>query len=178
MTTQPGKAELWIKLFTPVITIAGILIGIWQFNEGQKTLQEKALAQREHELQKLMIGNQFEALARFKEIQAEKYKEATEIISKIIYTDSYQSQEFNDSLERFWQLYYVELSAVEDLQVEQAMVQLGNHIRELQKQNFIDLSEAQKTDLFQRGLQVAQAIKESSKHWELPQELQEIQKGG
>jgi hypothetical protein len=164
-----SRFELAVKIIAPFTMLIGILIGVWQFNVGQRNLQQKELDQRKFELEKMLIGNQFEAIAKFKEIQSVKYKEATETISNIIYTDNYQSVEFKESLKRFWQLYWVELSAVEDKQVESAMVPLGNFIKKLQKQNFENLTHEDKTKLSELGLKVAQAIKKSSKEWQLPE---------
>ena len=104
-------------------------------------MQSKELKQRQFELKKMQIGNQFEAIAKFKELQSHKYTEATEVISNIIYTDNYQSDEFKNSLKRFWQLYWVELSAVEDKQVELTMVGLGKHIELLNAKGFKNVTE-------------------------------------
>jgi hypothetical protein len=160
------------QIISPLITISGILIGVWQFNQGQKNLQEKELEQRRFELTKMQVGSEFEAIAKFKEIQSAKYREATEIISNIIYTENYQSPEFKKYLKRFWQLYWVELSAVEDENAESAMVSLGDYIKELQMKNFNPINSSEKAKLFNLGYNVAQAIKVSSKNWELPKGLQ------
>jgi hypothetical protein len=167
-----SKMEFATKIIGPVITITGILIGVMQFNSGQKVLQQKELEQRQFELKKMQVGNQLEALTMFKEIQSAKYKEATETISNIIYSDNYQSAEFKKTLKRFWQLYWVELSAVEDQQVERAMKPLGDFIASLEKRNFKNISEEEKNELFTLGYTVAQAIKKSSKSWELPAGLE------
>ncbi len=167
METQ-AKIESAVKIIVPIITVAGILIGIWQFNEGQKNMQTKELEQRQFELKKMQIGNEFEAIAKFKELQSKKYTEATETISNIIYTDNYQSVELKNNLKRFWQLYWVELSAVEDGEVESAMFKLGQHIELLEKKKFENISVSEKETLYSLGYSVAQAIKRSSKTWELP----------
>ncbi len=164
-----SKVDLTIKVIAPIITVAGILIGIWQFNKGQESLQTKELEQRQFELKKMQIGNQFEAIAKFKELQSIKYTEATETISNIIYTDNYQSDDFKKNLKRFWQLYWVELSAVEDGDVESAMVKLGKHIELLETKKFENVTETEREKLFSLGYSVAQSIKNSSKTWELPE---------
>ncbi len=164
-----SKVDLTIKVIAPIITVAGILIGIWQFNKGQESLQTKELEQRQFELKKMQIGNQFEAIAKFKELQSIKYTEATETISNIIYTDNYQSDDFKKNLKRFWQLYWVELSAVEDGDVESAMVKLGKHIELLETKKFENVTETERDKLFSLGYSVAQSIKNSSKTWELPE---------
>jgi hypothetical protein len=169
------RVELAIKVISPILTLLGILFGVYQFNKGQESLQEKELVQQNKELQqrafeleKMQLGNEFEAIAKFKEMQAVKYKEATETISSIIYSDDYASDKFKKDLERFWQLYWVELSAVEDQQVEAAMVSLGNVIGVLEEKQFRDITQQEKDSLFSKGYAVAQAIKASSKNWEFP----------
>ncbi len=62
------QSELIIKSLTSVVTLAGILIGVYQFNKGQRKLQENELKQRAFELKKIHLGNQFEAISKFKEI--------------------------------------------------------------------------------------------------------------
>lgn len=165
----PARIELAAKIIGPLITIVGILVGVMQFNKGQENLQRKELEQRQFELKKMQLSSQFEAMAKFKELQTTKYKEATETISNIIYSDNYQSPAFRKSLKRFWQLYWVELSAVEADTVENTMKRLGDFIVELEKKNFENMTEEEKADLYHLGYEVAQAIKVSSKNWELPE---------
>jgi len=119
----------------------------------------------------MLIGNEFEAISKFKEIQLMKYKEATETISSIVYTDDYKSTEFKENLKRFWQLYWVELSSVEDSQVESAMKKLGDNIKKLENHNFENIKEKESKILQNLGYNVAQAIKASSKKWELPKSI-------
>lgn len=138
--------KLITELTVPLLAIVGLLIGVWKFNKHQ----------------------QFQTISKFKETQASKYKEATETISYIIYSDDYDSEEFQQKLKRFWQLYWVELSAVEDKNVEFAMKKLGNHLETLIKRDFKNVTENEKKNLHKFGYFVAQAIKKSSKKWSLP----------
>jgi len=48
------KIELAVKIIAPFIMLIGILIGVWQFNEGQRNLQQKELIQRNFELKKCL----------------------------------------------------------------------------------------------------------------------------
>lgn len=159
----------WIIIVAgPIITVGGIVAGVWQFNKGQKNLQKNELRQRKFELEKMSIGNEFEAIAKFKEIQLTKYMEAAEIVSNVVYAENYKSVEFKNNLKRFWQLYWVELSSVEDSQVESKMKDLGDQIEELENRNFENISTDERVMLKNLGYEVAQAIKKSSKNWELP----------
>ena len=166
-----STTEVIVKLTVPTITLIGILVGVWQFNKGQKSLQDKELSQRKFELKKMLIGNEFEAIAKFKEIQLTKYKEATEIVSNVVYEENYETVEFKKNLKRFWQLYWVELSSVEDSEVESTMKELGDYIKVLENRNFESITKSEETELQNLGYDVAQAIKKSSKNWELPKSI-------
>jgi hypothetical protein len=145
--TIEEKILFSIKIIAIIITIAGVLIGLWKFNKQQ----------------------QFQTISKFKEFQAVKYREATETISYIIYSEAYDSIEFKQKLMKFWQLYWVELSAVEDNDVEATMKDLGDHLETLIKRDFKDVTENEKKSLHHFGYSVAQAIKRSSKTWSLPE---------
>ena len=160
--------DMWIKIITPIVTVGGILVGIWQFIKSQRNLQNKELEQRKFEMEKMLLNNESNAIAKFKEFQLAKYTEASEIISRIIYTDNYETEDFKSDVKRFWQLYWVELSSVEDLQVESAMVFLGKHIKTLEEKEFSGVNEEEKKKLRNLGYDVAQAIKKSSRTWEMP----------
>ena len=160
--------DMWIKIITPIVTVGGILVGIWQFIKSQRNLQNKELEQRKFEMEKMLLNNESNAIAKFKEFQLTKYSEASEIISRIIHTDNYETETFKSDLKRFWQLYWVELCSVEDLQVENAMVFLGNHIEALEEKAFSNVSEEEQEKLLNLGYDVAQAIKKSSRTWEMP----------
>ena len=73
-------------------------------------------------------------------------------------------------MERFWQLYWVELSAVETREVESAMVTFGRHLQELQENRFSNFKEKQQ-DLKISSYELAQAIKKSASTWTLPEGL-------
>ena len=160
--------DMWIKIITPIVTVGGILVGIWQFIKSKRNLQNKELEQRKFEMEKMLLNNESNAIAKFKEFQLAKYTEASEIISRIIYTDNYETEDFKSDVKRFWQLYWVELSSVEDLQVESAMVFLGKHIKTLEEKEFSGVNEEEKKKLRNLGYDVAQAIKKSSRTWEMP----------
>jgi len=99
--------------------------------------------------------------ADLKQQQIKLYYETTSVISFLTVNSDFKSIRYKEKLERFWELYWVELSAVETKEVEQAMVIFGNILKELQDNDFTNFSELQ-DELKITGYKVAQAIKKSS----------------
>jgi hypothetical protein len=97
-------------------------------------------------------------LSDFKRKQTQLYYETTSVISFLTVSNDYKSELYREKLSRFWQLYWVELSAVETKEVETAMVSFGNIITELEQANFKNLKEKQQ-ELKLNGYKVAQVIK-------------------
>ncbi|HVE58389.1 MAG TPA: hypothetical protein VNB22_16270 [Pyrinomonadaceae bacterium] len=169
MTTKE-IIELIAGIVTPLLALATVLIGIWQFNKGQRELKDREINQRNFELEKMNNQANLETLSKFKELQSKLYNETTSIIGYLAVSDDFKSAEYKAKLERFWQLYWVELSTVETEDVEDAMVEFGDILEELQDTKFKDFEDKQ-DDLKNAAYDVAQAIKESVRTWELPEGL-------
>jgi|tagenome__1003787_1003787.scaffolds.fasta_scaffold20773098_2 hypothetical protein len=75
----------------------------------------------------LVATRLFESRKPFLELRLKLYSEAAQVAGKLV-TESYGSSEWNKAIFRFWELYWSELSAVEDTNVESAMVGLGKVI--------------------------------------------------
>lgn len=167
---QDKKVELIIKIVSPLLTLVAVIVGIWQFNSGQRALKEREIEQRNFELSKMNNAATIEMGTKFKERQTGLYIETCSVISYLIVNKNFTTQQYQDKLERFWQLYWVELSAVETREVERAMVNFGNILTELQNNNFRNFQELRQ-DFIATGYKVAQAIKISARTWEPPQGL-------
>ncbi len=165
------KTELSVKVFTAVLTLATVIIGVWQFNKGQKEIKEREIVQRNFELTKMSKQASLDALAKFKEIQNQKYVEAAGVVSYLAVSEDFESAEYKARLKRFWQLYWVELSSVETAEVESAMVHFGDVLKALEESHFKNFKES-KPALNATSYAVAQAIKKSAKTWALPDGLQ------
>lgn len=98
--------------------------------------------------------------ADFRKHQTKLYYETTSVISYLTVNDNFKSEEYREKLSRFWQLYWVELSAVETQEVESAMVAFGNLLKTLEDNDFQDFKASQ-NELKIKGYEVAQAIKNS-----------------
>lgn len=167
---QDKKIELVVKIVSPLLTLLAVIVGIWQFNSGQSALKEREIAQRNFELSKMNNEATIEAVAKFKERQTGLYIETCSIISYLIVNKNFTAPQYREKLERFWQLYWVELSAVETEEVERAMVNFGNVLTELQNNNFSNFQEHEQ-DFIATGYKVAKAIKISARTWEPPDGL-------
>ncbi|MBR0797298.1 hypothetical protein JQ615_18070 [Bradyrhizobium jicamae] len=76
----------------------------------------------------------FESRKPFLELRLKLYNEAAQITGKLV-TSSYRSSEWNAAIYRFWELYWSELSVVEDAKVEAAMAALGTVIGKIATSN-------------------------------------------
>lgn len=162
--------DVIIKILPSVITFLSVIIGVWQFNKGQKQIKEREIEQRKYETGKLHLQASLDALAKFKEQQIKVYAEAASIISFLISNHNFKGETYQQKIERFWQLYWVELSAVESADVEDKMCQFGEILKSLQENDFASFDKNLKQ--FQTaGYDVAQAIKTSARSREMPFDL-------
>ena len=96
----------------------------------------------------------------YKQLQTKLYSETASVVSFLAVSNDFESQLYKEKLSRFWQLYWVELSAVESDEVETRMVYFGDNINKLEENNFKNFDEIQ-DDLKTNGYLLAQAIKNS-----------------
>jgi len=161
------KIDILVKIGTQLLTLATVTIGVWQFNKGQNELKVREIAQRKFELTMLNNRATIETLSKFKELQNKLYIETTSVISYLTVNENHDSPLYKEKLERFWQLYWVELSSVETPEVETAMVHFGDVLKKVQNDKFVD----NQGELKKASYEVAQAIKKSASTWVLPEEL-------
>lgn len=119
--------------FSEVMQLLGIAGAIGSFVWGVLKWQDKAnreLAQQFLETQRLADNRRIEATKPFLERQLKLYTEASEVAARIATGTSGVIDEFEirKAIARFWQLYYGELALVENMEVEDAMVQLDDAI--------------------------------------------------
>ena len=168
--TEYDALKIKVEILGPVLTLIAVIVGIWQFNKGQRDLKEKEIQQRKAELEKMNNQASIEVLAKFKELQSKLYIETTSVLSYLTINDNFNSPEYKAKIEKFWQLHWVELASVESEEVADFMYIFGDVLQEIQDTNFVDFKEKQQR-LRAVGHEVALKIKESSKMWELPDGL-------
>ena len=87
----------------------------------------QASASRADNVRSAEISRRIEAQKPFLEKQLGLYFEAAKITGKLV-TLTPDDTEWAASRQRFWELYWSELSLVEDNAVESSMVKFGNHL--------------------------------------------------
>lgn len=117
----------------PVMT--ALLGGLWVVftyldNQKIQAQQQAAAAQRqEAELTRQRTVRQFEARRPFLEKQLALYSETAAIVGKLVTHDP-SEEAFREARLRFWQLYWSELSVVEDNGVASQMKQFGDALKQ------------------------------------------------
>lgn len=94
--------EVWLGIVGPLLTVAGILIGVWQFNVG-----EARKAAYEH-ASKLWL------------LRLETYTSVAKLAGKIATASDDQS--FSKAVDEFMSAYWGDMILVEDRNVEEAML--------------------------------------------------------
>ena len=119
---QHRKWNIIIKgIITLVIAVITILFGIYQYTDSQ----EKSL-EKEFELRKIERQEQ-----AFEEKSA-LYKETRQILSFLSTNSEMESTLFESKRNRFWELYWGDLAAVESSEIESLMVRFGRLLTELE----------------------------------------------
>lgn len=165
------RIDVVIRIATSIVTLITVIIGVWQFNKGQSQIKERDIEQRRFEMEKMDKQASIETITKFKEAQNKVFAETASVIAYLSVNKDVQSIKYQEKLERFWQLYWVELSAVETPEVEKAMKSFGDVLKDFQEKKFIG-AEEHINDLQRFGYLVAQAMKNSAKKWSLPEDLQ------
>ena len=123
--------ELLIKYLAIFSTIIGAGIGTWQYFETRKTeANNKAVAEAQAHEQR-----QKEFRLGFFNRRIDLYLEACRVAGTISSALSAKDEPTQKLIDRFYGLYWGELSAVEDPPVEAAMVKFERAMREWQQKN-------------------------------------------
>jgi hypothetical protein len=105
--------DVWLGIVAPILTVVGILIGIWQFNAG-----EEHKARLEHELVKERDDVDFRRKLWLERVAA--YRSVAELAGKI--TAHAGDDKLNDLTKDFVAAYWGTMILVEDHSVEKAMI--------------------------------------------------------
>ena len=114
--------DLRLKLIAPILTIAGLLVGVWQFTEGQS-------AQLERQYQLAADNDRMEFKRRVWEKQQEAYMKISSVVGKIA-SGNQSKEELMKDITLFDSLYWGEMIYVEDEAVEKAMMDFHLGIRD------------------------------------------------
>jgi hypothetical protein len=126
MTEEAKRSwDVWLGVVAPLVTVAGLLVGVWQFNRGEenKTHLEYSLIAQKDTLEfqrKLWLD------------RVSTYRSVAEIVGKIAAhpTKDAKLQELKESFDgAYWGL----MILVENKDVEKAMIQFHDEIDDFQK---------------------------------------------
>src|ERR1700733_6436607 len=117
--------DVWLGILTPILTIAGLLVGVWQFNRGEenKTHLEYDLIAKKDDVEfqrKLWLD------------RVATYRSVAEIVGKIAAHPTNDAK-FQGLRESFDGAYWGLMILVEDKDVEKAMIQFHDEIDDFQK---------------------------------------------
>ena len=141
--------DLRLKIIAPILTIAGLLIGVWQFTKGQA-------AQLERQYQLSAENDRMEFKRRVWEKQQEAYMKISSVVGRIA-SGNQRKEELIKDITAFDSLYWGEMIYVEDKAVEQAMIDFHVEI-----QDFLN-DIGTKERLKQRAEALIQACRNSSR---------------
>ena len=125
MKTLVNLIQAWLPVLTVVV---GALWGLYTFIDHQKEVAREADRQQSQQAATRLL----EAQKPFLEKQLALYFEAAQVVGKLV-TLKPGDTEWGSNENRFWQLYWSELSMVEDRDVEGAMVKVGKQLAEYKK---------------------------------------------
>jgi len=161
------KLEAMLKIFTPILTLLTVVVGVYQFNTGQRENKTRELNMRQLEIDKMNNQLNREILAKFKDNQNKIYTEAMSTIGYLITHQDPTQERYKEALNRFNQLYWVELSSVATEAVNNKLLVFQNILTNLQNNDFRGFDK-KVFDLREAAAAVAEAMRESSMDYSLP----------
>jgi hypothetical protein len=110
-----------LKIWLPVLTgVGGGLWAFWLYIDHKREARRLDREQRQKEARTRLIEGQ----KPFLELQLRLYMETAQVAGQLV-TFEWNSDQWKNSRQRFWALYWSELSMVESKDVETAMEQFG-----------------------------------------------------
>jgi hypothetical protein len=114
-----NQLESWVKIVSILIAVGTFLFGVVQYSTNQRQRQEDETKQARSEA----VQRKLAAQRPYLEHQLELYIAASRSGATIASSDDEKA--VRDARQRFWELYWGELSMVEDQEVESAMARFG-----------------------------------------------------
>lgn len=113
--------DVRLGIIAPILTVVGLLIGVWQFNLGEDSRREETVAA---EQQRDTIGFKRTLWQQ----KLDTYQKVTALAGKIVATSG---KEREDAYKNFQAAYWGAMVLVEDPPVEQAMIAFDKEYRDL-----------------------------------------------
>lgn len=119
------KWDIGLKIVAPILTVAGLLIGVWQFSREQA-------AQLERQYQLIAENDRNEFKRKAWEKQLDVYTKVSGVVGRIASGDQSKDQMKKD-IDQFNSLYWGDMIYVEDEAVEKAMIDFHVEIEDFVK---------------------------------------------
>lgn len=166
-STSSVSYDLLLRALTPLLTLVTVIVGLYQFNRGQHENKLRELNMRQLEINKMTNQTNKEILTKYKENQNKIYAEAMAVIGYIATHTDYKAKEYQESLEKFEQFYWVGLSPVSTPEVDTAVMYFHSIVNNLKLNDFRNIEDKQ-TDLEIAADSVASVMRKSSRDYRLP----------
>ena len=117
--------DILLKIAAPGITVAGILIGVWQYSHNQKFLVKK-------EYNLIEKNDALEFKRNIWKKQQEAYEEIGNVVSAVV-NSADETSSFNKNVKQFQGLYWGKVVLVQDNNVEIAMIKFNAEIHDFRE---------------------------------------------
>lgn len=143
------KWDVAAKIIAPILTVAGILVGVWQFSAEQREQLKR---------QSIMLSenDKLDFKRRMWEKQLEVYTKVNNIVGKIA-TSNQNDKKLLAEIDNFYSLYWGDMIYVKDEAVEKAMIDFHLEIQDFLKR----ISDKDRLKL--RANDLVEACRQSSK---------------
>src|SRR5260370_37539061 len=119
------KWDVGMKIVAPILTVAALLVGVWQFIRGQS-------AQLERQYQLIAENDRIEFKRKVWEKQLDVDLKISSVVGRIASGDQSKDQLTKD-IDQFNSLYWGDMIYVEDQAVEKAMIDFHVEIQDFLK---------------------------------------------
>lgn len=146
--SEKRRWDARLSLLVPILTILGILVGIWQYNDGQLKASASDLAKDKLEFERKLWMEKLEACRKISELGG------------VIASENSTPEERNVAVKRFRASHWGTMVVVEDKIIEKAMIELDTELRDLEggmsdqgriRQRVVDLGAACRASLRDDG---------------------------
>ena len=162
-----SRSDFMLRFFTPILTLITVIVGVYQFNKGQKENKDREIGMRQMEIRKMTFETNREILSKFKENQNKAYADMLSVIGYIATHNDYKDKKYQEAVEKFELLYWVGLAAVSTPQVDTAILKFHLTFQNVKQNNYRYLDDSLVS--LQIGADnVANAMKISSRDYSLP----------
>jgi hypothetical protein len=119
------KWDVGLKIIAPILAVAGLLAGVWQFTREQA-------AQLERQYQLIAENDRLEFKRKVWEKQLDVYMKVSNVVGRLA-SGNQSKDQLTKEIEQFDSLYWGDMIYVEDEAVEKAMIDFHVEIQDFLK---------------------------------------------